>query len=52
MHSVVIEDYRKHNMGGWYQHRIHIYHPEGNIKRSLHTDGRAGEKKFDELQVF
>lgn len=52
MHSVVIEDYRKHNMGGWYQHRIHIYHPEGNIKRSLHADGRAGEKKFDELQVF
>jgi len=52
MHSVVIEDYKKHNMGGWYQHRIHIYHPEGNIKRSLHTDGRAGEAKYDERQIF
>lgn len=29
------------------QFRIVIYHPEtGNIKRSLHTDGRGGDEKF------
>jgi hypothetical protein len=29
-----------------------IYTPEGNKKRSYHTDGRAGYRKFDELQRF
>jgi hypothetical protein len=33
-------------------HRVAIYHPEGSIRRTLHTDGRAGELKFDEMQVF
>lgn len=34
-------------------HRIAIYHPDsGNIKRSYHTDGRAGQPKFDDKQVF
>lgn len=52
MHSVLIEDYKKHGFQGWNQHRIHIYHPEGNIKRSYHTDGRAGEEKFDKDLIF
>jgi hypothetical protein len=52
MHGVIIEDYHKDGIQGWLQHRIHIYHPDGNIKRSLHTDGRAGEAKFDERQIF
>jgi hypothetical protein len=38
--------------GDWNKWRVHIYHPEGNIKRSYHTDGRAGNKKFDEKQIW
>lgn len=35
------------------QHRLAIFHPDsGNIKRSYHLDGRQGEPKFDESQVF
>lgn len=33
-------------------HRVAVYHPEGSIRRTLHTDGRAGEKKYDDLQRF
>ncbi len=32
---------------GWLGWRTWIYTPEGNIQRSYHTDGRAGEDKFD-----
>lgn len=28
-------------------HVIVIYHPEGNIKRSLHSDGRGGDPKYE-----
>lgn len=31
---------------GWDDHKLWIYHPEGNIKRSYHLDGRAGTRKF------
>jgi hypothetical protein len=31
---------------GWDAHKLWIYHPEGNIKRSYHLDGRQGTKKF------
>jgi hypothetical protein len=31
---------------GWESHKLWIYHPEGNIKRSYHLDGRAGTRKF------
>ena len=31
---------------GWGPHKLWIYHPEGNIKRSYHLDGRAGTRKF------
>lgn len=34
------------------KHRIFIYAPEGNIRRSYHLDGRAGEPKFEESLVF
>ena len=45
-HSVVQQDYYKDGMFGWYKHRLVIYHPEGNIKRSYTTDGREGTRKF------
>lgn len=53
MHGVVDNAYRLDGMHGWNQHRLHIYTPEGgNIKRSYHLDGRAGEQKYDSDQVF
>ena len=45
-HSQVQSDYYEYKQTGWYKHRLWIYTPEGGIKRSYHTDGRAGEKKF------
>lgn len=52
MHGVVIGFYDMWGMKGWYQHRLVIYHPEGDIKRSYHTDGRDGESKWDDTQVW
>lgn len=52
MHGVVQNDVLTHGMSAWYQHRIWIYHPDGNIKRSYHTDGRAGGEKWDDTQTW
>jgi hypothetical protein len=52
MHSVVWVAYDQDGPLGWQQHRLHIYHPDGDIKRSYHTDGRAGEEKYDDTQIF
>lgn len=52
MHGVAHQAYVNDGLLGWEQYKIHIYHPEGNIKRSYHTDGRAGEQKYDDSQVF
>ena len=38
-HGVVQDD-------GWVKHKLWIYHPEGDIKRSYHLDGREGTRKF------
>lgn len=38
--------------GTWEDWKLSIYAPEGNKKRSYHTDGRAGGEKFSESQVF
>ena len=52
MHGVCDEAYKIHGMAGWNAYRLHIYAPEGDIKRSWHTDGRAGGPKFETDQVF
>jgi hypothetical protein len=31
----------------WEAWRLAVYHPDGDIKRSTHSDGRAGASKFD-----
>jgi hypothetical protein len=31
---------------GWNKHKLWIYHPEENIKRSYHLDGRQGTRKY------
>lgn len=49
LHEAYILD-KKH---GWDQWKVNIYIPDDkNIKRSYHTDGRAGAKKYDESQVW
>lgn len=52
LHSVVYTPYKDGGEMGWQQHRVHIYAPDGNIKRSYHTDGRAGTEKYDDRQIF
>lgn len=53
MHGVLDQAYNVDGLPGWSQHRVHIYDPgNGNMKRSYHTDGRAGENKYDKTQVF
>lgn len=46
----VIQDqilpYDKFSQMGWESHKLHIYHPDGSIKRSYHLDGREGTRKF------
>ncbi len=38
--------YNIFNEDGWSIHKLWIYHPDVNIKRSYHLDGRDGHKKF------
>jgi hypothetical protein len=48
-HGKVQDDilpYDEFNQAGWDKHKLWIYHPEGNIKRSYHLDGRQGTQKF------
>jgi len=53
MHGVVSEAFNIDGMHGWDQWRCHIYDPgNGNLKRSYHLDGRAGEPKLDDTQTF
>lgn len=52
MHGIVWEDYKIYGTMGWNQHRLWIYHPDGNIKRSYTTDGRQGEPKWDNTQTW
>lgn len=53
MYGVVDEAYNRDGLLGWAQHRIYVYDPgNGNMKRSYHTDGRAGEAKYDDRQTF
>lgn len=52
MHGVVWQAYCEYGLLGWNQFRVHIFYPNGNIKRSYNLDGRENEKKFDDTQVF
>jgi hypothetical protein len=48
-HGKVQDDilpYDEFDQAGWDKHKLWIYHPEGNIKRSYHLDGRQGTQKF------
>ncbi len=52
IHGKEYEDFVIYGREGWYQWKTHIYTPKGSIKRSLHTDGRAGSQKFENTQKW
>lgn len=52
LHSVCSEAAKLRGEEGLREHGLFIYHPEGSILRSRHSDGRAGEDKFDAIQRF
>lgn len=47
MHGVVHNAWRTDGFEGWGRHKVGIYAPEGGYRRTLHSDGREGEPKFD-----
>lgn len=52
-HGLIDEAYKRDGMAGWNLWRLHIYAKDpNNLCRSRHTDGRAGEPKWDSLQTF
>lgn len=47
VHGLVQQDYAEMQKRGWDIWKLYIYMPDPrNIKRSLHLDGRAGDKKY------
>ena len=52
MHGVIDQAFLQDGLLGWHQHKLHIYNPGVNLKRSYHSDGRAGENKYDDTQIF
>jgi hypothetical protein len=52
LYGAVQHDYNTNGIAGWNQWRLAVYTPPGDIKRSLHSDGRAGDSKFHDRQVF
>lgn len=53
LHGVVQDDYNISGLDGWAKWKLFIYTPnDTNIKRSYHTDGRAGAAKLDETQIW
>lgn len=53
LHGAVQDDYNISGVEGWDKWRLFIYTPnDTNIKRSYHTDGRAGAPKLDDTQVW
>jgi hypothetical protein len=52
LHGILDEAFKIDGIEGWHQFRTHLYTPDGNIKRSYTTDGRAGEAKYDASQIW
>lgn len=46
MYGVLETHYREEGLDGWGRFRLFIYSPDGDMKRSWHLDGRAGEPKY------
>jgi hypothetical protein len=52
MHGVLDHAWRERGLDGWREHRVAIYAPEGDMKRSTHLDGRGEDSKYEERFVF
>lgn len=52
IHGKVMNDWNLYGVQGWNQWRLHIYYPDGNIKRSANLDGREGARKYDDTQIW
>ena len=53
LHGKVMNSFNQDGVLGWDQWKLGIYHPmTGNMKRSYHTDGREGGKKYDNTQKW
>lgn len=53
LHGILDNAYRNDGINGWLQHRLHIYAKDpNNLKRSYHLDGRAGDPKYEDRQVW
>lgn len=50
MHGVVADSYEQTK--DWTKFKIGIYNPPGSIERAYHLDGREGEDKYDDRQIF
>lgn len=46
MYGVIETSFFERGKPAWDEHRLWIYHPEGDIKRSYTTDGREDDPKF------
>lgn len=47
VHGIVQEKFLRRGYPGWLDHKVGIYHPEGNIRRSHHLDGRHTKPEAD-----
>lgn len=52
MQKVTENSYLVKGKAGWNEHKIGIYAPNENLKRSYHLDGREDAEKFDDKQIF
>lgn len=48
MHGVTQQGWLERGLPAWYDHRLYMYAPEGNMKRSYHLDGRGDDPKWGE----
>lgn len=51
-HGIVQSAWHDHGMKGWQKHRLWIYAPDGDMKRSWHTDGRKDEEKGEQIFAY
>lgn len=47
MHGVLANAYHTRGLVGWNEHKVYIYTPEGDMKRSLNLDGRKDDLKYE-----
>lgn len=47
LHGIVHSAYLDRGKAGWNEFKLWIYAPDGDMKRSYHTDGRQTDSKFE-----